>query len=65
MEFDIEKVVFGESHLEGKKQKTIHIERILLPAAREDRKLHPPETPKEKVSEKLLSKFKKYMGKDT
>ncbi len=29
MEFDIARVVFGGSHLEGKKQKTIHIERTL------------------------------------
>ena len=28
------------------------------PVAREDRELHPPETPKVKVSEKLLSRFK-------
>ena len=46
-------------------QKTIDIERILQSAAREDRELHPPEMPKEKVSEKLLSEVKKYMGKDT
>ncbi len=31
MEFDTARVVFGGSHLEDKKQKTIHIERILHP----------------------------------
>jgi len=65
VEFDTARVVFGGSYSKGKKQKAIPFERILRPAAREDRELHPPETPKKKVSEKLLSKIKKYIGKDT